>query len=430
MYRLAVLGSPIAHSLSPEIFRDFFQATNTDGAYVRIAEDRTERIRRWFEELELDGANVTAPLKIGAAGLAARLSPEARETAAVNTLFKDGNGFFGANTDVFGVRSAFLAFGANVRGKDGLILGAGGAARAAARALHILGAKRIRIVNRDMQKARDLAESVRGTALPLEDLSRSCSESACVISCLPGGVLANWIDKSAIRPHSVWLEADYRTPGLEAMVTEAGARYLGGRAWLHYQAYLAFHLFTGREAPDPPPAGLEALLPPTENLLLLGFMGTGKSRLGRRIADERSWTFIDVDERIETAAGRSIPEIFRSEGEAEFRRLEERTIKALSPLRRTVIALGGGAPTIPGLEKTIRKLGFAVWLHAPFSTCLARIRESSRPLLEEGPDALRKRFDERKDAYFRTADLVVDAEQTPETCFRKVLNETSFLFRD
>lgn len=119
---------------------------------------------------------------------------------------------------------------------------------------------------------------------------------------------------------------------------------------------------------------LPALPPTLSRIVLTGFMGAGKSTVGRALADRLGWNFLDLDASIEALAGLSIPEIFRTLGESQLRRFESRALARALALPRTVIALGGGAPETLGnrllLEQTPGTR--TVFLDAPFSILFDR----------------------------------------------------------
>jgi shikimate kinase len=118
------------------------------------------------------------------------------------------------------------------------------------------------------------------------------------------------------------------------------------------------------------------------NVVLTGFMGTGKSTVGRRVADILKIPFFDVDETIKRQAGRSIAELFQTKGEAAFRALESATIQELSMQKSAVIATGGGALINPQNRDFLQRSGILVCLTARTGTLLERLKDDlTRPLL-------------------------------------------------
>ncbi len=141
----------------------------------------------------------------------------------------------------------------------------------------------------------------------------------------------------------------------------------------------------------------------TGNIYMTGFMGAGKTTVGRRLARELALPFEDLDQRIEAAEGRSIARIFKEDGEPAFRRLE--VLHARDLPAPGVFALGGGALSNPGLLRRLRQTGTLVFLDWPFPVLLRRIRgDSTRPLAmdEAGLAAL---YQSRLPQY-RRADLI------------------------
>ena len=151
----------------------------------------------------------------------------------------------------------------------------------------------------------------------------------------------------------------------------------------------------------------------TPGVYLLGFMGSGKTTIGRLLADRLGWHFVDIDEDIEAAEQRSISEIFDTAGEEAFRRIESeaiaRRVRAVACGRPTVMALGGGAATRRDNFELIANHGVTVWLSCAFETVVRRVGEdATRPLARD-----RKRFEElfysRREAYGR-ADFRVEID--------------------
>lgn len=140
---------------------------------------------------------------------------------------------------------------------------------------------------------------------------------------------------------------------------------------------------------------LKAPFPP-ENLILVGFMGSGKSTVGRRLAKALQWRFVDLDQVIEIEAGKPIPKIFEEEGEAGFRAREQAALK--KTLRRTfqVIACGGGIVTVPENISLMKNGGHVFCLRASLKTVRERVgKDPNRPLAAH----LEELFEKRKPMY-------------------------------
>ncbi|MBI1846622.1 MAG: shikimate kinase [Candidatus Rokubacteria bacterium] len=146
-----------------------------------------------------------------------------------------------------------------------------------------------------------------------------------------------------------------------------------------------------------------------DNVILVGFMGAGKSVCGRLLARRLGRCFVETDDMITAAAGRSIPEIFREDGEARFRALEGEILEAIRLKSGDVIATGGGLPCREGRMQTLRELGTVVWLRGDLPELLERARRSGdRPmLLGRTPEEIAALYRERE-AYYGRAHLTVD----------------------
>ena len=148
-------------------------------------------------------------------------------------------------------------------------------------------------------------------------------------------------------------------------------------------------------------------------IFLVGFMGAGKTTVGRALAERLNYRFRDLDDLIVERTGKSIHQLFSESGEAEFRRLETEAIRTCRDYEKTVIALGGGAYVASLNRDLLREIGRTVWLDCPLEICLARIEgDKSRPLLATKPE-MQALLERRLPAY-ALADLAIRTEaRTP-----------------
>jgi shikimate kinase len=158
---------------------------------------------------------------------------------------------------------------------------------------------------------------------------------------------------------------------------------------------------------------------PRRTIVLVGLMGAGKTKIGRRLVARLNLPFFDSDNEIETAAGETIEEIFRQRGEAVFRDGERRVIARLLEQPPHVLATGGGAFMDPATRALIARRGVSVWLRADLDVLVARVsRRSNRPLLQRSdPRSVLAELIERRHPVYAEADIVIDssdgsAEQT------------------
>jgi shikimate kinase len=163
------------------------------------------------------------------------------------------------------------------------------------------------------------------------------------------------------------------------------------------------------------------------NLVLIGFMGCGKSSVGRRLSGLTGHRFVDTDELIVQAQGRSVAEIFAQSGEAHFRDLEQQSLENLIGVCGIVLSTGGGLVLRPVNRQTLKKIGIVAWLDASPEVLFERaMRSGRRPLLQTADP--RATFDEllnvRRDLYEITANFRVDSSRlTHDEAAQIVLDE-------
>lgn len=146
-------------------------------------------------------------------------------------------------------------------------------------------------------------------------------------------------------------------------------------------------------------------------LILTGFMGAGKSTIGRLLAERLEWDFLDLDQHLEARAGATIPDLFSKHGEAHFRRLESTALASALGQSNVILALGGGTPESLTNRLLIEQTPAtaAIFLDAPFDVLFDRcmLQEIARPVLAD-PVAAHLRFENRRPLYKRLARLTID----------------------
>jgi shikimate dehydrogenase len=290
MRRVVLLGSPVAHSLSPAIQGAAFEATGLDWRYQAVEVDGRalpDAIRRMRAE-GWAGANVTIPLKETVLPLLDDLDPSASETRAVNTIVARGSTLVGHNTDLPGFLRDLQANWPVPVGGAAMILGAGGAARAVAFGLARLGLD-LRLISRSAGRGEALGHAVRRVqpvdvqTLPWRrgSFERAADGSVLIVNATPLGMLSleeysPWPDGLPLPPGACVYDLVY-TPRATRFVRQArlaGLHAISGAGMLVEQGALAFELWTGREAPrDRMRAAMEGALgsavevSPASNLL-------------------------------------------------------------------------------------------------------------------------------------------------------------------
>jgi len=253
-----VIGDPVRHSLSPAILNAAFAAVGLDWVYVAfpVAAGRAADALAAMRTLDLGGLSVTMPHKAAIAALVDGLSPEAELLGAVNCVAREGDRLVGHNTDGDGFVTAVAAeAGWHPGGRRCVVLGAGGAARAVVAALARSGAAEVVVVNRSPNAARAaiaVAPSCArvGTAADIDG-------AELVVNATPVGMVGGPdpsglpVDVGSLGRGHLVVDLVYhplRTPWLDAAASR-GATTLDGIGMLVHQAAMAFHLWTGVEAP-------------------------------------------------------------------------------------------------------------------------------------------------------------------------------------
>lgn len=152
------------------------------------------------------------------------------------------------------------------------------------------------------------------------------------------------------------------------------------------------------------------------NIILCGFMGCGKSTVGRNLAKMTGRKFLDMDNYIEETAGMTIPEIFEQQGESGFRELEHRACQALSERSGLIVASGGGALTFERNVAVFRGRDTVVLLDVPLETIRQRLaHDTTRPLLQrpDRDEAMQALYEQRLPLYQKAADVTVQGKSTP-----------------
>jgi shikimate kinase len=164
----------------------------------------------------------------------------------------------------------------------------------------------------------------------------------------------------------------------------------------------------------------------TPGLYVVGFMGAGKTTVGRHLAHRLGWNFFDTDQEIERAEDATIAEIFDRRGEAEFRRIETGVIRQhvrwIERGRPAVLALGGGAFAEPVNREILEPNGFSIWLDCPFAVVERRVQQDSDRPLARDPEHFAALYESRR-GHYRLAHVHVpiesdDPEVTVETILR------------
>ena len=263
--QIALFGYPLSHSISPAFQQAALDSLSIEASYT-ARPTRPEELASEVDKLRADdhlGANVTIPHKELIRQYLDGLDPWAETVGAVNTIVKKDGRLVGHNTDGYGfLRSLEERGGFSPEGKSVLLLGAGGAARAAVFALAESGAGTVLIANRTAERGSALAQDVRGhspevDSIPLAKAREAARRVDLIVNATSMGMEPgpnaglSPLESRDINPQAVVYDMVYtpqRTPLMKA-ARQAGAKVLGGLWMLVYQGAAAFEMWTSREAP-------------------------------------------------------------------------------------------------------------------------------------------------------------------------------------
>lgn len=158
-----------------------------------------------------------------------------------------------------------------------------------------------------------------------------------------------------------------------------------------------------------------------DNVVLIGMMGCGKSTVGSLLAEALGFVFVDTDQYIEAALGRSIPDVFAEEGEAFFRDRELGAAEELTRRKSQVIACGGGLPTRADSIAFLKDSGTVIFLRRDPGEIYDNVSMAGRPLGQQGREAFLERYAGREPIYLEWADHVVEVQSTPAETVQRIL---------
>jgi shikimate dehydrogenase len=435
--RLAVTGNPILHSKSPLMFNAVFQHQSMDKyySYTRLAASSAEEAIFLFKELKLTGMNVTAPFKKDIIDHLDTVEVAAARIGGVNTVIREGKGLKGCNTDYIGVMESLKQNNVCIKDKRCIVLGAGGAGGAAIYGLTQEKAEVI-ILDQDFQRSREAAENFGGRAEKVESLESWLSSADILISAIPAD--ADIIPEAWLKKDLVVFDANYKKSFLSEKAKKRGCKVIKGEEWLLNQAVPAYYYFLGT-TPDQTAieamrtALLSARPAKPQNIALVGFMGCGKTAIGKLLAGKMGLVFKDTDDLIEAREGRTIPEIFKTDGEAYFRKVEKAILKQeLENHTGIVYGCGGGVVLADENKQILKSNALVVWLYSTIETTLKRIPPGTRPLLDcpDPEQKARDLLDRRLIHYSRAADFIISSEKSAEMASEKIREEISKTFGD
>ena len=394
--RAGLIGGKLGHSFSPRI-----HAALADYPYDLIELEEQE-VGAFLQKGDFDALNVTIPYKKTVMPYLAEISPEATRIGAVNTILRRPDGsLIGHNTDYAGFSDTVRDCGVSLCGKKVVILGSGGASRTAITVATDMGARAVVVISRN---GADNYENLHLHA-----------DAEVLINATPVGMYPkNGVSpvSLAVFPHLEAVLDMIYNPARTALLMEAeerGIPYRNGLLMLVSQARRAAELFLNTQIDDGEvKAVADSIARDTENIILIGMPGCGKTTLGKQIAALTGRRFVDCDDELVKTAGKPIPQIFAEDGEETFRALETATLGALAAESGLVIATGGGVVTRPRNYPLMHQNGRILFLDTPPDA----LPTDGRPLSQKKTPAVL--YAERLPLYRQMADEVIPVSRCVE----------------
>ena len=404
------IGEKLGHSFSREIHQRLADYT------YELKELTPQELGAFMEQKEFSAINVTIPYKQDVIPYLYEISPQAKAIGAVNTIVNRGGKLYGYNTDFFGMRALIQRAGIEVSGKKVLILGSGGTSRTARAVAKDLNAREILVVSR-----------TGNDGITYEEARIHHSDAEIIINTTPCGMYPHI--------HAVPLNMeDY--PRLEGVVDavynplrtelvlqaeERGIPAIGGLYMLVAQAAFVVEFFLDTTVPtEKIEAVYQSMVAEKQNIVLTGMPGSGKSTVGKLLAEKLGKAFMDTDTLLTERAGRTPAEIINAEGEPAFRDLESAVIRDIAEKTGCIIATGGGAILRDENIKELKRNGRLYFLDRPLDEILPT---GDRPL-SGTREQLEKRYHERYQRYCDTADHKISPASVLEEVCKEIIEDT------
>ena len=408
--KYGVIGEHLKHSFSPEIHSQI-----GDYDYI-IKEIEPEKLEAFIKERDFLGINVTIPYKEKVIPMLDYVDPAALEIGAVNTVVNRDGKLYGYNTDYSGMKALVNRIGLEIQGKKVLVIGTGGTSKTARRVLGDMGAREIIFVSNI---------AVAG-AFSYEEVYAYHTDCEIIFNTSPVGMFPKNdgipIDLSKFERLEGILDVVYN-PVRTNLVQKAhslGKKAEGGLYMLGAQAvYASEHFFGERIDASVFERVYSSVLRGKNNITLIGMPCSGKTTIGKLLAEKTGKEFIDTDEEIVKEIGMSIPEYFAQYGEKAFRLVESQVIERVSVQNNKIIATGGGAVLNPDNVRRLKQNGKVYFLDRSLDLL---VPTSDRPLSSNRAD-LEKRYNERYDIYKSSCDVSVDGNPQAECVMEEIYKD-------
>ncbi len=405
--RYGLIGEKLGHSFSKDIHTNFF------GLDYSLKELAPEEVASFLKDRDFKAINVTIPYKNTVVPYLEYIDAAAKKIGAVNTIVNENGILKGYNTDFLGLKFMLYKSGIDFGGKNFLILGDGATSKTAVAVAENLNAKSIIRVSR---------KGTDGTVSYSK--AKELKDTQIIINTTPVGMFPN-LENTPIEienfPDLVGVFDVVYNPLRTNLVLSAlnkGIVAFGGLYMLVAQAAFAYELFMGTKIPHSKIDDIyNGILKQKQNIVLIGMPASGKTTIGKLLAENTGFDFIDTDNLIVEKYG-DITEIFKTKGENGFRDIESEIIKDISATQGMVIATGGGTVLRAENINALKQNGKIYFLDRPLESLQAT---PDRPL-SKNSNELKKLYEQRYDIYCESADERITENTTPNAAVRRIID--------
>lgn len=428
-----LFGADLSYSISKDIHNMIFEKHNLNCEYIYV-ELNENQITKSFCHLKkyFKGANITIPFKTNFIQLLDEVDETAKRLNSVNTIKVDKNNkTIGYNTDILGIINSFEVDNIQLTGKKVALLGSGATANVLADVLCSKNAD-LTILSRNTKTSNEVKENTqknhKNCVIKTDILENFDNSYDIICNATPVG-MNKLIDKSPVSDVS---NANYifdviYNPFYTKLVElglENNIKTRNGLRMLLVQAYFAEKIWNNIELDfiEEISSNLEIMLSKkriaNKNIVLIGFMGSGKTYNGIKLSNALNFSLFDSDNLIVTQENTQISEIFEKKGEKYFRYLEHKLALELSCEENKVISLGGGFPIDNPNMKNLQENSIVVFIDTDINIIKERISNDKTRPLSKNFESL---YNQRYEKYLEICDVHIKINEKNENIYKEIL---------
>ena len=412
MFTYGLIGKKLSHSYSVDIHK---KLGNDEYGLLELDENQFDSFMR---EKSFKGINITIPYKQTVFKYLDFISSDAKEIGSVNTVINDNGILKGYNTDILGLEYLLNKKSISIKDKNVAILGTGGTSKTSYTLCEKLNTKKILKVSRENKNSID--------TITYDELLEQSEKINVIINTTPVGMYPNLyeqpIDLKGLYNLEAVVDAIYNP--LRTLIRinadKKNTVAVNGLYMLVAQAVYANNIFFNNKIDfdiDKIDDIYKYLLKQKLNICLIGMPYSGKSSIGKVLAEKLNKKFVDVDDYITEKYNRTPKDIIENDGEDYFRDIESDVIKTISNMTNTIIATGGGSVLREENVDRLKMNSVIIYIKR-----LNPIFSNNRPLAKN-----KTMFDElyqkRKHIYENSCDIIIDNEKDIEICINEIINK-------